>query len=87
MLTPVGNYLLQNMVNDYVQKMLTIGLRERLQGLQRGPFPDHVTVMWPEEPTLNANACCHGDTIALPLFPGTTHKSPLFGHKKAFSSR
>lgn len=86
MLSPVGNYLLQNMVNDYVQKMLTIRLGERLQGLQRGPFPDHVTVMWPEEPALNANACCHGDTIALPLFPGTTLKSPIWA-QKAFSSR
>lgn len=55
MLTPMGNYLLQNMVNDHVQKMLTVGLRERLQELQRGPS-NHVTVLWPEEPALNANA-------------------------------
>lgn len=51
----MGNYLLQNMVNDHVQKMLTVGLRERLQELQRGPS-NHVTVLWPEEPALNANA-------------------------------
>lgn len=86
MLTPVGNYLFQNMANDYVQETLTIGLREPSQGLQRGPCPDHVREMWPEEPALNANACCHGDTIALPLFPGTTQKSPIWA-QKAFSSR
>lgn len=30
MLTAAGNYLLRNMVNDYVQKMLTITLKEKI---------------------------------------------------------
>lgn len=38
MLSTVGNYLLGNMVNDYVQKMLTITLREETtKVLKEGP--------------------------------------------------
>ena len=36
MLTTGGNYLLQNMVNDYVQKMLTITLREKITRPSKG---------------------------------------------------
>ena len=37
MQTTGGNYLLQNIVNDYVQKMLTIALREKIIRPSKGP--------------------------------------------------